>query len=143
MSTPVHIKDGSGAKYRAAVTNNNQLIVAPLHYDDVKQQSLNVDGVAENFWVPKTGHQIVITGMIIGADRNVATAGGLVEIFEAVSPTSGTATKAILSMDVVKSTTIPLLGLNLLITSGVYVNGKTDDDDVFATITGYYIDEVV
>ncbi len=33
-----------------------------------------------------------------------------------------------------------LIGLNIIITEGSWVNGVTDDDDVFATVAGYYIE---
>ena len=57
--------------------------------------------------------------------------------FEAIE-----AHKVLIQFVVTQSTVVPVTGLNLVVSAGVYVNAKTSDDDVHMTITGYYITEL-
>ena len=140
MANPIHILDGTGTKQKVKVTAIGQLATAPFAYDEVKVQTLDADNVAENFFTPRVGFQVVITGVIIGGDRLVsANDGALVEIFAADSPTSDTALGPIITLSVTKNSTIPILGLNFLVAEGVYINAKADDSNVLISIMGYYI----
>ena len=136
MAIPVRLEDQGR---QATITRIGQTVVAPYAYDDVKVQTLNVDDTAENFWTPCPGYQVVVSGMIVSGDRNLTASGALVEIFEAATITSGTSTKDILNLDVAKNSSLNLLGLNLLISEGVYVNAKADDSNVLISIMGYYV----
>ena len=42
-------------------------------------------------------------------------------------------------MEIPKKTSLTLTGLNIIVTEGRWVNVKTDDDDVFATVAGYFV----
>ena len=60
-------------------------------------------------------------------------------IYESETLNSTVASKDIFQFEMLKNSSITLLGLNILCTEGIYINGKTDDDDVYATMMGYYI----
>lgn len=138
MSTPIHIIDGRGTKQRVMVTSLGQLVTAPISYDEVKTISLNVDDTGFTFYVPKAGGQFVITAVLLTADKNVTT-DCIVEIFESAQEDSNVVSESILVIEMLKNTGRDITGLNFLVSEGVYVNGKTDDNNVSATIMGYYI----
>ena len=56
-----------------------------------------------------------------------------------VGPASTTQTTVVLSTEMVKQSSRDLIGLNLEVAEGRWVNAVTDDDDVFVTVMGYYI----
>jgi len=138
MSLPIQIQSSNGQGFGAVVTKNGQLVTAPLAYDEVKTVSLNVDDAGFTFYVPRAGEQFVITVILLTADKNVTT-DCIVEIFEATAENSNTVDKSILLIEMLKNTGRDITGLNFLVSEGVYVNGKTDDNNVSATIMGYYI----
>jgi len=133
--------DGSGSKVTATVTSIGQLVIAPYAYDEVVSGILDVDNTAVNFFGPKTGKQFVLTTILLNANKSVST-DCIVDIYEATTDVTATITKSILSIEMLKNTSRDITGLNLLITEGRYINGKTDDDDVFVTLMGYYIPNV-
>ena len=126
---------------QAKVTNRGQLVTAPLDFSDPIQADLTVTCTAVNFFGPQSNQRLVITSILIGADRNVSqSCGAIVEIYEATSATATTVTKGIIKTGIVKNGTLPLLPLNFLATQGVWINAKTDDANINITIAGYFID---
>ena len=133
-----YISDGGGNRVKASVTKNGQLVVGPYAYDEVSSQSLATDNVAVNFFGPKAGFQFVLTTILLNAKKTVTT-DGLVEIYEATSSTSAVVAKSILAIEMLTNSVRDITGLNLLVSEGVYINGKTDDNVVNGTLMGYYI----
>jgi len=123
------------------VTKSGELVVAPLSYDEAANQTLDSAGVAENFFVPVSNKQFVITAIIINADKSVTT-DVIVDIYEADSSTSTTIDKAILHIEMLKNSDKDIVPLHLLVSSGVWINAKADDANVNMTIMGYYIDKL-
>lgn len=139
MSTPVQIVDGNGTKKKATVTNAGQLVVGPVAYNDISNRTMGTDNTAVNFFGPRAGEQFVINSIILYANRNVGVNDATVVIYEATSATETTVAKTLFTTEMVKQVGRNFDNLNLLVNQGVYINGKTDDDDVFGTILGYYI----
>ncbi len=130
---------GQGGKERPLKTSDQgEVLVRAFDYSDPQFQFMDTAATAYNFFVPKAKQQLVITEIIISADRNVTTQ-TLVDVYEATAADSTVIAKSILRLDVLKSSQLPLIGLNFLVSEGVFVNAKHDDDDVFMTIGGYYI----
>ena len=142
MVAPTYILDGGGTKTKACVTSNGQLVTAPISYDQVSTKTLDTDDVPVNFFRPLAGKQFVITVITLNANKNVAT-DTVVDIYEALSIDATTVTKSILNVELLKNSSFILPPLNLLISEGMWVNGKADDDDVFVTIMGYYVPTVI
>ena len=46
----------------------------------------------------------------------------------------------LVKVQVAKNQSIPFPNIRILCNKGVYINGKTDDDDVHMTIFGHYVD---
>ena len=135
------IVDGSGSKVRTKVTSIGQVVTAPYSYDEVSAGTLDVDNTAVNFFGPKVGQQFVLTTILLTANKNVTT-DCTVDIYEATTATATVVTKSIVNIEMLKNTGRDITGLNLLISEGSYINGKTDDDDVFVTLMGYYIPKI-
>jgi len=141
MSVHGHLVDGRGTTSRAKVTQHGQLVTAPLHYDDTKFLEMAAAATAYNFYEPKGHKQFVITGVVAFADKEVANNSDTdIVVYEADSASNATASKVLLQFGLGSLTSLAITPLNLLVNEGVYVNGKTSDDDVHMTIMGYYID---
>lgn len=136
MSATFQIIGGSGAT--AKITKSGELVVAPLSYDEVANQTLDSANTAENFFTPKSQQQFVITTILLNADKSVTT-DVIVDVYEADSLTSITIDKAILHVEILKNGQRDITGLHLLINTGVFINAKADDANVNITIMGYYI----
>ena len=118
-----------------------QLIVAPFAYDDVVAKTLETDNTAVNFYRPQVNMRFVITGILLTADSNV-TGSALIDVYEATTASETTIAKAILHVEILKNGSRDITSLNILATEGTWINAKTDDDDVFVTIMGYYVPAV-
>lgn len=123
----------------AKITSRGELVVAPFNFSSVQFQNMNSDNTAFNFFGPSANQQFVITTVIADADRNVGANGATVDIYEADSATEGTIVKQILKFDLVKQTSKILTGLNLAITTGKWINAKSDDSNILMTIGGYFV----
>lgn len=122
------------------VTALGQLVTAPLKYSGTKFNNMDLVNTAYNFHKPTSGKRFVITGMIVATNRSVGANGAVIEFYEASAVDSTTVDKTILRLDMVKNDILPIIGANFILTEGAFLNGKTDDDDVLATIAGYGVD---
>ena len=138
MSLNSNILDPTG-KYTAKVTEYGQLVVAPVAYSNSYFNTLAVNNTAYNFAVPNSGKRFVITDILIATNKDVGVNGGLIEIYESQGLTDTTITKTIYTTQMIKNTTQSITGLNLILTEGVWLNAKTDDNTAYLTIMGYYI----
>lgn len=134
----VNIKDAHGGGTSARVTSIGELVVAPISYSDVSTKTLDVDNTPVNFYPPLAGQQFVITSIHLNANKSV-TQDCLVEIYEATGIDITAVAKSILSIEMTTNSFRDIPSLNLLVSKGVFINGRTDDDDVFTSILGYYI----
>lgn len=139
MSVDVRIVDNNSGNV-ATVTPFGQLVTTPVAYSTTAFQDMDVINTAYNLVTPVSGKAIVITGVVANANRNVGNDGANVEIYTADSPTSLTPITTIFFDEIAKNTTLALLPLNIIIeTGGVWLNAKTDDDDVNLTLLYYYV----
>lgn len=130
-----------GANNRVAeVLPTGQLATAALKYSTGKFNNMDATGTAFNFHEPTAGKRFVITGFIIGTNRDVGPDGAVIEIYEASAVDSIIVDEAILQLDMTKNQLIPILGANIILTEGAFLNGQTDDATVLATIAGYEVD---
>jgi hypothetical protein len=139
MSVGTRITDGEGTTNEAKVTSRGQLVVAPLDFSEAYNTTLDATGTAYNLVIPKTGKRFVITAILAGGNFNIGVNGAQVELYEASAIDTTTVAKSIFIIPVSKNNVVPLSPLNITLNEGVWLNTKTDDDDVYLTITGYYI----
>ena len=139
MAVPLVIKDPKSGN-TARVTRFGQLVTTPLAYSVPVTQDMDVIDTAFNFAAPREGQSIVITGMFLSANNSVSnTTPAEVEIYTSDAADSTTVIRSILQPRLVRSSNVSLTGLNLLIGPGVWVNGKTNDNDILLTVMFYRV----
>lgn len=144
MSLDVQLIDGEGSLVKVCVTPSGELVVAPLSYDETKFVELAEPDTAYNYFGPLPNRQFVITTIAAYADKQVSgNTNATVVIYEAISPDTLTVAKVLHQFELGQNQSLPLPGIRILVSPGVWVNGKTDDDDVHLTIMGYYIRRLV
>ena len=135
------ISDGSGGGHLARVTHAGELITVRGNYDSTFNAAMTSINTAYNLITPKSGLQFIVTGIVLNADKNVsATDGAIAVLYEATSGTTTTASKVLLTLNIGKNSTVPLTGILIQTTRGVYVNAKTDDATINITLLGYYLE---
>ncbi len=137
---PTVIKDGYTGN-TATVTEFGQLVVAPVAYSSVVQAELAVINTAYNLLEPSQGQQIVITDIILTANRLVGANDATVDLYLADAPDAlvFTPADAVLSLELEKNGKLALTGLNLITRAGTWINAKTNDNTVFVTIMFYRV----
>jgi len=135
------IIDGHGDRYQAKVSHIGQVITGPYDYNLIKYINLDVAAQGYTFFPNRAGEQFVLTGLVIVTNKNVVT-DCIVDIYESAAINSATIGTSLFQLEMLKNSTLVLLPLNILCSEGVYINGKTDDDDVYVTMMGYYIPAV-
>ena len=140
MGIKTTIKDGKGNNHEVKVTERNQLVIAPLDFSVLYHVKAEVVNTAYNLIPPLTGKRFVITELVLYANKSVGVSDATVIIYEALSPTTITEHLVIFTQEMVKQTTLVMTGLNIIIEEGIWLNVKTDDDDIFVNMAGYYVD---
>ena len=139
MSIKTEIKDGWGNGNTACVTSRGQLITSPLDFSLIYNVKAELVNTAYNIVPPVTGKVFVVTDLILYANKSVGAGDATVTIYASDGPDSLTEVGVFFTQEMVKQTTIALSGLNIIGTEGLWINVKTDDDDVFVNMAGYYV----
>jgi hypothetical protein len=130
-----------GRKGRTAkVTNRGQLIVSPIAFSEFFNVTADLINTGYTVVPPKSGHEFVITSIFLYANKNVGASDATVELYETKTEGSLTASKSILKTELPKNDKIVLTALNNLVSEGVWLSVKTDDDDIFVNVGGYYVE---
>lgn len=140
MTVSSKIVGGKTAR-TANVTSRGQLVVSPLAFSEPFTASINAINTAFSLVPAKKDSNFVITDIIFDADRNVsANTPATVVLYESSTDTSLTVDRLLLSLEMLKNTNRFIGSLNLLVSKGKWLNIKTDDATVNATILGYYVE---
>jgi hypothetical protein len=134
--------EGQGKKYCADVTKWGQLVVAPLDFSKFYDATAGVDDVPVEIVPAESGKQFIITGLLIYGNRLIGVNDATVRIYEADGPAevfNSSTDQTIFLQEVAKNQTISLFPLNVVVNPGKWINGVTNDDDVFFNISGYYV----
>jgi len=145
MSLAGRITNGhSVTPHMAGVSSNGELICSPLGYDESVFHDMTSINTAYNFYGARPGKQFVITNVVIFADRSISDNSSTeIVVYEATSDSTTTESKVLLQFGMGKLSVLAVPGLRLLVNEGLFVNGKTDDNNVNLTILGYYVDTVI
>ena len=131
---------GNGSQ-QVQVNNAGELIVSDGPYDLAVFNELAVINTAYNFFGPYGRKQFVITGFLIYGDKQVnASTNATVTIYESDQSDSTTEDRVLVQVEVGQNQSIPFPNIRILCDVGVYLNAKTDDDDIHMTIFGHYVD---
>ena len=136
MAAFVQIRDPKTSQ-TARVSEFGQLITSPIAYTTPVAKVLTVDDAPVNFVEPESQHQIVVTDIILSADKNVGVNGASVQVYASDSINGGNIIGGILDIEMLRSTSRDLIGLNFIVKKGLWLNAKTDDNNIQITI-GYY-----
>jgi len=127
----------------AKVTESGELVVAPLAYDETVFNEMSLTNTAYNYYEPKSKSQFVIKSIVVFANKDINDATDTnIEIYEATSDSETDVSKTLLKFGMAKLSVLPIVPLNILVTEGVWVNAKTDDNNILLTITGNFIDVI-
>lgn len=138
----VELIDGHGSGNSAMITALGQLVTAPVQYNQSQFVELSVIDAAFNFYEPEDGKRFVLTGMLVFADKQVSsTTNATVVIYEASAADTADVKRTLLQFEIGQNQSIVMTHINLLISEGVWINAKTDDDDVHMTLLGYYVNK--
>ena len=140
MAAPVVIRDPMAAN-SVMVTEFGQLVVAPISFSAPVQAQIDTSATAFNLLGPTQDQQIVLTDIIITANRNVGVNDATIDLYLADSPitTVFTADDAVLSLEIEKNGKLVLTGLNLITAQGKWINAKSSDTDIFITLMYYRV----
>ena len=124
----------------AKVSQFGQLAVGPLSDSQFYLGTATVANTAVNVVPPLASKQFVITALIISANRDVGANGAIVDVFEStISSTSAVISREIIQEELAKQTRLVLTNIQIIVSPGVWVNVKTDDNIVRCNIAGYYV----
>lgn len=141
MTLKVSIEGGNKGRL-AGVTPDGALAVGPASLNQIEFRELAAINTAYNFYSPRPGQQFVVMAIFAYGDKQVATAtNATVEVYEASNADATAVDKIIMQFEIGQNEFHPFTSLNLLVTAGVFINAKTDDEDVHLNILGYYRDE--
>ncbi len=142
MVISIVVEDGEGTGRLAKVTSAGALAIGPPHFNLAEFNELAVANTAYNFYQPRSGKQFVVMAIFAYGDKQVAGAtNATVEVYEATTSDTTTVSKTIMKFEIGQNEFHPFSNLNLLVNGGVFINAKTDDDDVHMNILGHYIDD--
>lgn len=126
---------------QVAVNEAGEILVSDGPYDLVEFNELDVINTAYNFFGPRGLEQFVITGFLMYGDKQVnSSTNATVVIYESSQPDSTTEDRVLVQVEVGQNQSIPFPNIRVLCNKGVYINAKTDDDDIHMTIFGHYVD---
>ena len=138
MAAPVYIVDPKTGN-KATVSEFGQLTVSPVDYSVPVQETLTLINTAYTMIEPVDGKLIIITDIILTANKSVGVNDATVTLYTSETKGELTPSGNILELEMQQKTTLPITGINAKIDAGLYVNAKTDDNDVFVTIMYYRV----
>ena len=124
----------------AKVTSRGELVVGRLAFSSAYNATAAVINTGYNLIVPKAGQCFVITDLLIYANKDVGAGDATISVYTATTVASTAVVRELLGTEIKANTSRDLTGLNLIVEEGYWVNVKTDDNTVFFTMMGYYVD---
>jgi hypothetical protein len=139
MTASIGLKDSKTGQ-TARVTRFGQLVVAPLDYSQPIKRELDTINTAFNFLSPEAGKNIVITDILVSANKDVSNVDPAdIEIYGADGVDSLIPLPSVISPRLTRAANLALTGLNLLIPEGKWVNAKTNDNNILITLMFYRV----
>ena len=107
-------------------------------FDEIEFNELAVAGTAYNYYQPLAGSRFIVTGVVATADKDVV-ADATIIVYEASSPESATVDKTLFQFVLLKNQQLVIPNFQIAVTPDVWINGKTDDDDVHMSVVGHFV----
>lgn len=138
MAAPCYIVDPKTGN-TATVSEYGQITVAPVDYSVTAQEKLTAINTAYTMIEPVDGKLIIVTDIILTANKNVGVNDATVTLYTTEVAGNLTPTGDLLELEMIQKSTLAINGINNKVEPGLYVNAKTDDNDVFVTIMYYRV----
>jgi hypothetical protein len=118
------------------VTEFGELVQGAVAYDESSSVKMEVNDTVYNIVAPNTGEYLVITGILLYANRNVSgTTEATVDVYcSSTGPSAANTGDSLLLTEMTKQTYRDVTSLSLLCEPGSWINATTSDDDVYITI---------
>jgi hypothetical protein len=121
------------------ISEFGELVTGNVSFSTPSVQEMGAASTGYVFIPPSQGKSIVITSIYAFANRNVsATIEADVEIYTSTTGSGTTVNTSILQAGIPKQSTL-ILPMNSIVSEGLWVMGKTSDDDVKVSVYYYYI----
>jgi len=138
MTLGVEIKD-QDSDIRARVTKYGQLVTAPLSFSVPTSNNMVLINTPYNFIEPQPGQSIIITNVIVSADKNVSnTDPANVVVYQSDGVNSLTNLGTLVQPQLLRGENLNFL-MNLIVGEGVWVNATTNDDAILLFLYYYYV----
>jgi hypothetical protein len=139
VAIPAYLVGRNGQQVN--VNDAGEILVSDGPFDLSVFNELDLVNTAYNFFGPRGRQQFVISGFLMYGDKQVSGAtNATVIIYESDQPDSTTTDRVLVQVEVGQNQSIPFPSVRILANRGVYINAKTDDDDIHMTIFGHYVD---
>jgi hypothetical protein len=139
VAIPAYLVGRNGQQVN--VNDAGEILVSDGPFDLSMFNELDLVNTAYNFFGPRGRQQFVISGFLMYGDKQVSGAtNATVIIYESDQPDSITVDRVLVQVEVGQNQSIPFPSVRILANRGVYINAKTDDDDIHMTIFGHYVD---
>ena len=139
MAVGMYIQDGRGDGALAKVNKFGELAVGQSAYESVSSVKLDVVNTAYNLVPARGDAYTILTGLVLTANKNVGANDAVVSIYSSVEDANSRTVESSLFTTELASKDSIVIPTKILVEPGRWINAETDDDDVFATITYYYI----
>lgn len=134
MAIEVVIVSGNGNGVIAGVSNEGELLMRGFAHSDPTPKKLT-DTTVVNFLAPTKGEQLILTGMYASADRSIAAAGDVLEIYESGAADSGIQDKLLFSVDLARQGDAGPNFPTTRITRGKFINADRTGSAGIITVT--------
>ena len=121
----------------AAVSSNGELVTGAFDYSSPYYVRTLVDDQAYNVVTAKADNRFVVTGLLIATSKAIVGTATIV-LYEATSAETTTASRDILTIDMIKEDRLYLNLFNVSTDGVQYINIKATDSQVDCTVFGYY-----
>ena len=137
MSLPTRIEYNNNV---IRVTPYGELVTGKISYSTPSVQLLDTASTGYVFIDPKVNNNIVLTGVYMYGNKNVsATIEADVELYTSTTGSGTTVEDSLIQVGLLKQQSI-YIPLNTIVDVGVWVMGKTSDDDIKVSLFYYYLE---
>lgn len=141
MTIKTRLVDGRGKAHQAEVTSRGQLVVSSIDFSVFHSVILSTINTGFEIVPPKTGKIFIITTIELYADKSVGASDASVQLYESDESAVTTIVNPVFNTEIPKVRDRVLTGLNVQVSSGKFLNAKTNDNNIYVNVAGYYVDD--
>lgn len=124
----------------AKVTDSGELVVGALEYSSPFYVRTAADNQVYNLVPVISQRRFVVTGILVATSKAIVGT-ATITLYEAEENNTATASRGILTLDMIKEDRLYLNLFNMATDGAKYINITATDSEVDCTVFGYYIDK--